>query len=69
MIDEIYILAVERDTYEPDETSRSIVFEQNIDNGAGTLEAVKAHQQRLGGRYGKTRIAKLDFIEDWQEIK
>lgn len=61
---EIYVLVLERDTYEPQEDSRPIVFEQAIDRGAASLESIKAFQRKIGDRYGKTRIAKLEFIED-----
>lgn len=61
---ELYVLTAERDTYEQCPDSRSIAFEQYLDYGAGTLESVKAFQKRIGDRYGKTRIAKLVFIDE-----
>ncbi|MCG7985027.1 MAG: hypothetical protein JAY90_20035 [Candidatus Thiodiazotropha lotti] len=61
---ELYVLTAERDTYEPRNDSRSIVFEQCLDHGTGTLESVKAFQKRLDDRFGKTRIAKLVFLDE-----
>lgn len=61
---EIYVLIAERDTYQPEPDSRAIVFEQYLDQGAATLEAMKARQKQMGQTYGKTRIAKLQFIEE-----
>jgi len=63
MAEEIYVLVCERDTYTPEEGGRPIVFEQYIDRGHATLDAIKAFQKRLGDKYGKTMIARLDFID------
>lgn len=67
MSDDIYVLITERDTWRPEDGGRPIVFEQYIDNGVASLENVRAFQARLGDKYGKTRIAKLVFIEDQKE--
>lgn len=64
MTDDIYILTAERDTFDKREDSRAIAFEQYTDNGAASLKNVKAFQKRLGDKYGKTRIAKLEFIDN-----
>lgn len=65
--EQLYVLVVERDCNVGDpHTPRPIVFEQHIDNGSASLSSVKEFQSRLAGRYGKTRIARLDFIEDWK---
>jgi len=59
----LYVLVCERDTYDPESDSRAIVLEQFADVGAASLESVKTKQAKLGDRYGKTRIAKLLFID------
>lgn len=46
---------------------RPVVFESYLDRGSGSLYGVKDFQARLarlGGIYGKTRIAKLQFIDE-----
>jgi len=57
----IFVVVTEKDGVDP---SRPIVFEQYIDGDAASLENAVAFKQRLGDRYGKARIAKLQFIED-----
>ncbi|PUB87029.1 MAG: hypothetical protein DBP02_01945 [gamma proteobacterium symbiont of Ctena orbiculata] len=61
--DALYVITAERDTFDVREDSRPIVFEQYLDRGAASLDNAKAFQRRLGGKYGKTRIAKLLFID------
>lgn len=61
--DGVYVVVCERDTRIPDDDSRPIVFEQFIDQDSATLESVQIQQVRLGDRYGKTRIARLVFLE------
>lgn len=61
---DIYVLVAERDTRTPDEESRPIVWEQYVDGDSASLESVQAHQDRLGDAYGKTRIARLQFIDE-----
>jgi hypothetical protein len=63
MDEELYVLVCDRDTYKPEDGGRPIVFEQYIDNGAASLESVMAFQKKLGDQYGKTRIAKLEFVD------
>lgn len=63
-MEEIYVLVCERDTYEPRFDSRAIVMEQSAEQGDASLEAIKARQKYIGDKYGKTRIAKLQFIEE-----
>jgi hypothetical protein len=63
MNDELYVLVCERDVGPGRDDGRPIVFEQYIDNGAASLESVKAFQARLGDKYGITRIAKLQFVD------
>lgn len=58
---DIYVLVAERDTYEPQADSHPIVFEQYIDKGS--LKNAIAFKERLGDKYGKIRIAKLQFVE------
>lgn len=60
---DIYVLVVERDTYKPEDGGRPIVFEQYIDGDCASLESVKKQRGRLGDKYGKCRIARLEFIE------
>lgn len=62
--DVLYVLVAERDTFAPPDGGRPIVFEQYLDQGAASLGSVRAAQRRIGDKYGKTRIAKLQFIED-----
>ena len=63
MDEELYVLICERDVGPGRDDGRPIVFEQYIDNEAASLENVKAFQTRLGDKYGKTRIAKLQFVD------
>lgn len=61
---DLYVLVCERDVG-PDRThARPIVFEAYIDRGVASLKNIKAFQNRLGDKYGKTRIAKLQFIDE-----
>ena len=60
----IYVLVVERDTAKIENGGRPIVFEQYIDGNHASLEAVKKFQARLGDMYGKSKIARLEFIEE-----
>ncbi|NVZ11566.1 hypothetical protein HW932_20160 [Allochromatium humboldtianum] len=55
--DTIHVLVAERDGVD----NRSIVFEQYVDRSS--LEQVRAFQAGLGDRFGKTRIAKLVFVD------
>jgi hypothetical protein len=59
---DLFVLVVERDTREA-QGGRPIVFEQYLDSGAASLESVQAFQKRIGSVYGKSRIAKLVFVE------
>ncbi|MEW8001038.1 MAG: hypothetical protein AB2795_21055 [Candidatus Thiodiazotropha endolucinida] len=61
---ELFVVTAERDTFDVREDSRSIVFEQHLDHGAANLDNVKEFQRRLGDKYGKTRIARLVFIDE-----
>jgi len=60
-MDDIYVLISETDGSGRKHTA--IVFEQYIEDGKASLKAVKKFQKQVGDRYGKTRIAKLTFIE------
>jgi len=64
MNEELYVLVCERDTFKPEDGGRPIVFEQYIDNGFASLESVQEFRNRIGDKYGKTRIAKLCFLDD-----
>jgi len=64
MKEDIYVLVCERDVGVDRADGRPIVFEQYIDNGCASLDSVKAFQERIGDTYGKTRIAKLHFIDE-----
>lgn len=64
-----YVLVVENDAgiYRVDsKEGRPIVFEQYLDQGAATLENVSKQKQLLRDKYGKTKIARLQFIEPLQ---
>jgi hypothetical protein len=63
MTEELYVLICERDTYKPEDGGRPIVFEQYIDDNCASLESIKGRQKQIGDKYGKTRIAKLEFID------
>ena len=63
MKEDLYILICERDTYEP-EDGRPIVFEQYLDKGCASLERIKSFRKLIGDSYGKTWIAKLEFIDE-----
>jgi hypothetical protein len=60
---DIYVVVCERDTYREDDGGRPIVFEQYIDGDCASLESAEKHRARLGNKYGKCRIARLEFIE------
>lgn len=64
MSEDVYALVCERDTYRKEDGGRPIVFEQYIDGDHASLAKVKAFQKYLKGKYGKTRIARLDFIDE-----
>lgn len=64
MSNELYVLVLERETYRPEDGGRPVVMEQYIDEGAASLEAVKTRAFYIGDKYGKARIAKLQFIEE-----
>lgn len=66
---DLYVLVCERDTGIERDDGRPIVFEQYIDDGVASLENVTAFQKRLGDKYGKTRIAKLQFVDTSQDKK
>ena len=61
----IYVLVCEHDGSENDGTA--LVFEHYIEDGKATLESINKFKSHLGNRYGKTRIAKLIFIDELQE--
>lgn len=61
--EELYMLVSERDGPEGIRPNRRIVHEQYLDKGAGSLEKAKLRRASLADIYGKTRIAKLHFIE------
>lgn len=63
MNEELYVLVCERDVGVERDDGRPIVFEQYIDKGAASLENARAFQARLGDKYGKTWIAKLQFVD------
>lgn len=65
MDQELYVVVAERDTYEPQPDSQPVAFEQGLNHA--TLAEVKAFQQKLGDRYGRTRLARLLFVEEGQE--
>ena len=64
-LDEIYVVISERDTYDVREDSFPIVWECNANTA--TLETARKQQQRIGDKYGKTRIAKLVFIDEAEQ--
>jgi|LGVF01.2.fsa_nt_gb chloramphenicol 3-O-phosphotransferase len=60
----IYVVVAERDTYEPSERSRPIVFEQFADKAS--FRDAKQREGNIGSKYGKTRIARLVFVDQPQ---
>lgn len=62
---DIYVLVCERDGPDDNEftKNRPIVMEEYADH-ENPLEAVCERQVRIGDRFGKTRIAKLVFIDE-----
>jgi len=62
--EELYVLVAERDVYHDVPNPRPIIWEQHIDHGEASLDSIKRRQERIGDRYGKTRIARLQFIEE-----
>ena len=59
-----YVLITETDLPGKPEEGRPTVFEQRLDGKFGTLTQIKEFQQSLHGRYGNTRIAKLQIMEE-----
>lgn len=56
---DLYVLVCE---YDSDAFPRPMAFEQYIDDAS--LERIKAFRDRVSDHYGKTRIAKLQFIDE-----
>ena len=63
MKEDLYILVCECDAYEP-EDGRSIFFEQYLYKGCASLEIIKSLRKMIGDTYGKTWIARLEFIDE-----
>ena len=66
---ELYVLVSEHDigNIDPllkDHIARPIVWEQYLDQGAASLENIRKRKECLGDRYGKTRIARLKFLDE-----
>ena len=60
---DIYVVVAERDNYVNDEGPyQPIVFETHVEGA--TLEKAKERIAHLKGRYGKTSIAKLCFVNN-----
>ena len=62
--EEMYVLVCESDLGAGSARGRPIVLEQRIDKGHASLKSIKAMQARVGSKYGKTRIAKLQFLDE-----
>lgn len=60
--DDLYVLVAERDDSKVDPSNVSIAFEQRLDQAG--LNDIKARREQIGDRYGKTRIARLVFVDD-----
>lgn len=60
-LDDRYVLVVEDDAAGR-EGGRAIVWEHYLDNA--TLPQVKTMQAGIGNKYGRTKIARLQFVED-----
>lgn len=58
---EIYVVLVERDTFEQEPDSQPMVLEQYVDQA--TLSNARKTVASLAGRYGAARIARLEFID------
>lgn len=61
---EIYVVVVERDHKDPLCSHGAIVWETYTNRAS--LEEARQLVKTRGGDLGRTRIAKLEFIEDWQ---
>jgi len=59
----LYVLVVEKDSSESNSKSKPIIFEAHAEDSS--LDKVRELQKRMNHKYGKTRIARLTFIEDW----
>lgn len=64
MENQLYALICERDTFKSEDGGRPIIWESYVDGDNASLEKVKLLQERLGNKYGKTRIARLVFIDE-----
>jgi len=60
----LYLLVVERDTYEPAAEDRPIVFEQYVDGEHASLEAIEKRKLALGNLYGKSYIYKAELFKE-----
>ena len=62
---EVFVLVCERDTFDPLESTGAIILEQKTTT-ANSPTDLESHPLRLSGKLGRTRIAKLQFIEEWK---
>jgi hypothetical protein len=63
MMKDIYVIVTERDQG-PDYPANPIVWEQDIIGDSASLPKIRARAARIGDRFGKVRIAKLQFIDE-----
>lgn len=62
--EELYVLVSEPYGHKEVIGNRPIFWDLAVNQSVAPLEDIKEMQSRLGGRYGKTRIAKIQFIDE-----
>ena len=60
---DVYVVCAERDGFNPDDSRNQPIAWETLLDRASLIET-RRHQQKLGNRYGKTRIAKLVFLDE-----
>ena len=63
----IHVLVAERDTESAHPYSFPIVFETKADNAS--IETIKVWQKSIGNKFGRTRIARLVWVDPTSEEK
>lgn len=61
VLEDMYVVICERDTYDPRPDSKPIVGETNLVPGAADLASAKKRQRAMW-RYGKTWLARLEVV-------
>lgn len=60
--DDLYVIVIDSDSKIG--IGRPMAMEQVLDDGAASYPAILQRKKALNDQFGKTRIARLEFIED-----